>query len=486
MRRYEIHLISAVFFLTLSGCVSKEQFYDDVSLSRESAYKQWEVRKAAEKQAQTVIAGKLSLEDCLKLTLTNNKALLRTLEEKEAASGNELGAYSAILPNVALSAGYQRVDERPYFTFGSQTVTLGAFDNYSAALQVTQPIFAGGAIPARINAARLGTLLADQAVRGAVQEIVYAAQLGYYTVLLNQRIYEISDDAVKSAKAHLSDVNQRHTVGVASNYDVLRSEVELSNFTAQLIQSRNAINISKANLIKVMGVSQDSNFKPGDELKFWPMSITMEEAVASAYRHRPDLLGREFGIKQQKELMAIAQSSYYPTVSAYFKDYWTRPNSHNPMINEWDFGWNYGVAAYLPIFDGFAREGNVITQKARVKQSQIDLVDSEETALLEVTKAILSIEDAAEFVDSQKLNLSRAAEGLRLVEAGYREGTNTQVEVLDAQTALTTARANYYQAIYNHLVAKLDLQKAMGTLAGYEAGKAATTTEKQLVSAESK
>jgi outer membrane protein TolC len=142
MRRYEIHLISAVFFLTLSGCVSKEQFYDDVSLSRESAYKQWEVRKAAEKQAQTVIAGKLSLEDCLKLTLTNNKALLRTLEEKEAASGNELGAYSAILPNVALSAGYQRVDERPYFTFGSQTVTLGAFDNYSAALQVTQPIFA--------------------------------------------------------------------------------------------------------------------------------------------------------------------------------------------------------------------------------------------------------------------------------------------------------------------------------------------------------
>ena len=78
------------------------------------------------------------------------------------------------------------------------------------------------------------------------------------------------------------------------------------------------------------------------------------------------------------------------------------------MIVEWDSGWNYGVMASLPLFDGFAREGGVITQKARLKQSQIDLVDAEETALLELTKATLSIEDAAEFVDSQKLNLSRA------------------------------------------------------------------------------
>jgi outer membrane protein TolC len=141
------------------------------------------------------------------------------------------------------------------------------------------------------------------------------------------------------------------------------------------------------------------------------------------------------------------------------------------MLVEWDSGWNYGLTAALPLFDGFAREGSVISQKARLKQSQIDLVDTEETALFELTKAIFSIEDAAEFVESQKLNLSRAQEGLRLVEVGYREGINTQVEVVDAQSALTTARANYYQSIYSHMVAKLDLQKAMGTLTSFEPSK---------------
>ena len=462
-------LISAI---SLPGCVSKEEFTNEATLSRESAYKQWENRKQAEKQTQAVISGKLSLDDCLKLTLTNNKMLLKTLEEKEAARGGELGAYSAILPTVAILGGYERIDEKSYFTLGGQSVTMGALDNYSAALTVTQPIFAGGAIPARINAGRLGALLADQTVRAAVQETAYAAQRGYYSVLLDQHLYTISDDAVKSAKAHLNDVNQKHVVGVISSYDVLRAEVELSNFTAQFIQRRNAINISKANLIKIMGISQDSAFILSDELAYVPMNITMQDAVANAYRHRPDLFGKELGIRQQKELLAIAQSTYYPTVSAYYKDYWTNPNSHNPMRVEWDNGWNYGLMASLPLFDGFAREGGVISQKARVKQSQIDLVDTEETALFELTKATLSIEDAAEFVDSQKLNLSRAAEGLRLVEAGYRQGTNTQVEVVDAQTALTTAKANYYQAIYSHLVAKLDLNKAMGTLARLEPSKA--------------
>ena len=123
--------------------------------------------------------------------------------------------------------------------------------------------------------------------------------------------------------------------------------------------------------------------------------------------------------------------------------------------------------ATLPLFDGLWREGEIIQQKARLRQSQIDLIDAEETTLFELTRALLSIEDAEEFVESQRLNLTRAEEGLRLAEVGYKEGTNTQVEMIDAQAALTKARALYYQSVYSHIIAKLDLQKAMGVLIGY-------------------
>jgi outer membrane protein len=200
--------------------------------------------------------------------------------------------------------------------------------------------------------------------------------------------------------------------------------------------------------------------------------MTMEQAVEVAYRNRPDLYGRQFDIKYQKELLKIAKSRYWPTISGFYDNTWANPDPHNSTQIEWGRAWQAGVMATLPIFDGFAREGEIIQQKARFKQSQIDLIDAEETALFELTKALLSIENTEEFVQSQQLNLTRAKEGNRLADVGYREGINTQVEVIDAESALTKAKSLHYQAIYSHIIAKLDLQKAMGTLTTFEAARA--------------
>jgi outer membrane protein TolC len=296
------------------------------------------------------------------------------------------------------------------------------------------------------------------------QDVIYEAERSYYDVLLNQHLYQISADAVRSSQVHLDDVKFKRSGGVASNFDVLRAEVELSNFQAELIQNKNAINISKTQLLKVMGISQDSDFVPSDELIYVPLKMTMEQAVETAYHNRPDLYKRQFDIKYQKELLNIARSRYWPTISGFYDNTWAKPDPHNSIMIEWGRAWQAGVMATLPVFDGFAREGEIIQQKARFKQSQVDLIDAEETTLFELTKALLSIEDAEEFVQSQRLNLSRAEEGSRLAEVGYKEGINTQVEVIDAESALTEAKSFHYQAIYSHIIAKLYLQKAMGTL----------------------
>ncbi len=457
-------VLGAAAVLQFAGCVSSEEFYQEVSLSRDAAYQQWKSRKEHQQQSQTQINGELSLEDCLKLALVNNKTLQSVVQEKEAARGAEMGSYSAILPSVGLSGNYTRKDEVASFDVGGRTVSFGDLDNYSASLQVTQPIFAGGSISARINAARLTTLLADQTVRAAVQDVIYKAAHSYYDVLLNQHLCQISTDTVRSAQAHLDSVKQRRQGGVASDFDVLRAEVELSNFEAELMQNKNAINIAKVNLLKVMGVSQDSDFVLSDGLSYVRSNMTMEQAVGAAYRNRPDLFSRQLDIKLQKEMLSIVRSRYWPSINGFYDNIWSRPDPHSSTTIAWGRAWSAGVAATLPIFDGFSREGDMIVQKARLKQSQIDLIDAEETALFELRRALLTIEDTTEFVESQRLNFTRAEEGLRLAEVGYREGTNTQVEMIDAQAALTKARAFYYQAIYSHIVAKLDLQKAMGVL----------------------
>jgi len=463
-------VLGVLIALQLAGCVSSEQFYEEVGLSRDDAYRKWKSRKERQNQSETYISGELSIEDCLKLALVNNKLLQRVVQEKEIARGEEIKSYSAILPGVDLTGDYTRKDKVSSISVpGGPTITMGDVDNYSVGLRVTQPVFAGGSIIAKLNAGKLFSLLADETVRAAVQDLTYTAGHSYYDVLLNQHLSQISADAVRSAQAHLDNVKKRQQGGVASEFDVLRAEVELSNFQAELIQNKNAINVAKARLLKVMGVSQDSDFTLSTELTYVHLKMTMEQAVESAYRNRPDLFGHQFDIKIQKELLNIARSRYWPIISSYYSNMWSKPDPHMSMKIEWGKAWQAGLAATFPIFDGFAREGEIIAQKARVKQAQIDLIDAEETALFELTKALLSIEDAKEFVESQRLNLTRAEKGLQLAEVGYKEGTNTQVEIIDAQAALTKARAFYYQAVYSHIVAKLDLQKAMGTLTTFEA-----------------
>jgi outer membrane protein len=456
--------------VVLGGCTSRREFANEVGLSRETAYRQWEHQKTQEDSQQPRISGKLSVEDAVKLTLVHNKMLQRTLEERTIAEGQILSSRSAYLPSLSLATQYQRQELVPSFDIptpgGPEHVEIGTLNNYSAALTVTQPLYTGGAATAQVHLARLSSLLADQTVRAATQDVVYTAETAYYNLLLSQHLVDISTDAVRAAKVHLDDVEKKRAGGVASNFDVLRAQVELSNFEADLIRSKNAINIARANLIKTMGVSQDSDFLLSDEFAFAPTKVEMDEAVKTAFTNRPDLYSREYQIRQQREQLQIARSRYLPNVSAYFTNTWANPSPANfgSSSNDWGRIWQAGVQGAWPIFDGFRREGEIVQQKARLKQAQIGLVDAEETAIFELTQAMLSMENAEEFVQSQRLNLTRATEGLRLAEVGYQQGVNTQVEVIDAQSALTTARVNYYQAIYQHVVAKLAVERAMGTI----------------------
>jgi outer membrane protein len=215
-----------------------------------------------------------------------------------------------------------------------------------------------------------------------------------------------------------------------------------------------------------MGVSQDSDFVLADEFVYAPMEVSMEQAVETAFTNRPDLYSQEYQIRAQREQLRIARSQYLPNISGYFTNTWSNPSptAFGSSTNAWGRIWEAGVQGTWPIFDGFQREGTIIQEKARLRQAQIGLIDAEETAIYELTQALLSMKDAEEFVQSQRLNLTRANEGLRLAEVGYQEGINTQVEVIDAQSALTEARVNYYQSIYSHVVSKLAVQRAMGTI----------------------
>jgi len=224
--------------------------------------------------------------------------------------------------------------------------------------------------------------------------------------------------------------------------------------------------LAKTRLLKAMGVSQETEVELADELSYEPVRPILDEAVRIAHLNRPDLYAAELGVRLQQEAVRIAKSRYWPKVDALFTQGWSRPDPHT-STDDWGRNWTAGVQVEIPIFDGLRREGQLIQEKATLRKRKVELLDAEERALLEIQQAMLSL---------RGLNLERAKEGLRLAGVGYRQGINTEVEVVDARAALTRARGLYYQAIYAHTVARLALQRAMGIL-GPPAGDRAVPKE---------
>ena len=443
---------AALMAFGFAGCASQDAEQQNVRQSRTDDGEHWQAAQRQAALAEPSVSGKFGLDDAVKLALLYNKELLAAEEETALAHGRTLEARAKALPTLAARGGYMRLDQAPTIAFGDQSFEMAVVDNYAASLEVRQPLYAGGAIDAALKAARLNRVLSDEKIREQVEKVVFATVSAFYETLLAQRLYDVNRDAVTSAEAHLDDVHKRHKQGTASAYDVLRAEVDVSNFKAEMIRQRNRITRARTSLLKNIGVSQEpgNDLTLADALQYQATAMTWDAAVQTALGNRPELYEAELAVRIQKESARTAQSAYLPSVNAVATGTEANPAPHTPIETVWGAGWTAGVEVSWPIFD-LGREGKVATAEAQLRQREKQLAEVRERILMEVRQALLSVQDADEFVDSQKLNLNRATESLRLVEAGYREGVQSQVDVTDAQTAVTQTRGYYYQAIYDHL-----------------------------------
>ena len=448
-----------------TGCMALGHFKADVAKSREAAVEAWRRSRAGQQDTlRPTVKGALSLDAAQVFAMGNNKQLLATLQEKEVAAGRLTEAWSALSPTAALSASYQRLDKVSSFAAGPQTITMGSVNNYALNLAIQQPVFAGGAIQAGIRAARVYALMADEQVRTAVQGVLFQTRKVYFDVLLATELVKVSESDLDLAKRHLADVEKKLKAGTAKEFDVLRSRVEITNIEAELIGRQNAARVATASLLRILGVAQDSQVDLSGKLNHQPLRPELDAAVTQAFRQRPELLLAELAIRLQNEMVGVARAGWFPMLSVFFTQTYAKPDPRAPTRIKWGDAWTAGGNATWTIFDGFKTSARVRQERAKLRQQEIGLMDTEEQVLLEVQQALLNIEDAEKLVVSQSANIDRAREGLRLAEVGYRAGVTTEVEVLDARQALSKAQALYYQALYAHMVARLLLEKATGVL----------------------
>ncbi len=444
---------------TMAGCLpSDEQIETDMAIERRMAYQEWKKMRDSGDSSNARVDGPLSLDDAVKIALQYNKALQSTMQSRDIARGQRVAAWNVVLPNVTVTGGATRTE-----SYRNSLGLMNDIDNYSTSVRVTQPIMQGAAIPATLRKARFFTALTDENIRLAVQTLISDVATSYYDVLLAQHLLETNREAVISAEAQLRVVTEKRKQETATDYEVLRAQVDVAAYRADMLSQQNSIDTNRVMLLKLMGVSQDSKITFSDKLVFLPMRPVFERAVEIASGLRPELRQAELNARIQDEAVRIAQSGFWPSIAGFFEQDWNGPHdswNRNP--------WSTGVSASVTL--GSDTPGNVIEQKAIARQRRIEILDAQEQMLSEIHTQINNLANAEEVVKSLDVNLSASREALRLVEIGFQAGVETELDVQDSRKALTDVQAKYYTALANHTKARLQLQLAMGVLGPVKVG----------------
>jgi outer membrane protein len=411
-------------------------------------------------------SGPLSLVNALNLALQQNATIQEARNDLEASHGIVIQTRAVALPQ--LTAGGQYKDTDP----GAVESIYGfsqPHQDWNADVQIVQSIYEGGKLIAAFKAAGATKRQAIAQFQTVVADAMLDTRVAYYDVLLAEQQITVHEASVNLLEKELQDQQSRYKAGTVPHFNVLQADVALANERPNLIQARNNYRVAKNNLSNLLGynlprdVWEDIPLHLSDTLEATPYEVNLPDAIQQAIAQRSELAALREGEELDQLNIVNARSGYKPTLQVFAGYEWFNSQFTPPVTLDHDInGWKAGAQVQWDLFDGMLTRGKVVQANALYARSQTTLVDESRQIELEVRTAYSDFIDAKEILESQQAVQDEAEEALREANARSGAGTGTQLDVLNAETALTQARTTDIQALHDYDVARARLERAIG------------------------
>ncbi|MDR3561356.1 MAG: TolC family protein [Negativicutes bacterium] len=395
----------------------------------------------------------LSLDDSIGLALKNNP----TIKVAEADKEKSRWAIEQAEAGKGFALGYTHTDLRS----DKSSTTLAVvplYNLFSNQLSLSLPVYTGGRLESQIDQAKLNYNVSVLNVDATRQQLKLSATTGYFNVLQTRNLVEVSRQSVDDFAGHLKNVQAQLDAGTVALNDVLQTQVQLANAQDGLIKARNNYDLAVANLNNIVGLPLDSEIKLKGDFKYEQYPLQLDSCVQYALVNRPEMAQAEANTRVAQDQVKVARSGSLPSVGFNAANGWQANNFPGTQNSNW----SASLTASLELFDS----GLV---KSEVKQAEYGVTTSQEQARqirdnisLQVRQAFLSMKEAEKRIDTSKVAVNQADEDLRMTEVRYEAGVGTNLDVIDAELALTQAKTNYIQALYDYNSGKAQLDQAMG------------------------
>lgn len=413
--------------------------------------------------SQSVFAAtlELDLEETIQRALLTNPSVKIAEYNRKAAKADYSAAKGARGISISLSHSTGRNGYAdPQYNQQLNIWTKGIGNSHSNSITASLPIFTGGELQGQIGQAKANYRSMLSAEEQAYNEMKETATTGYFNMLNATNMKALRQESVDRLQAHLDNVIAQYNVGIVARADVLRSEVELANAQQNYITASNEYDVAEATLNNIIGTPLGTTLLLKDRLQYEPYENDMAYCLAYSEQHRPELKQAEYAIDSAEAALVVARSGHMPKVYANASNNWGGNGSDWPGDD--DENWSVGVTASMNVFDSGVTWSKIHAAQenlAKAKESQRQIKDNVE---LEVRTDYLNLREAEKRITTTQVAVASAEEDYHIAVVRYQAGVGTNIDVMDAQEALTQAKTNYYQALYNYNTSKAALNTSMG------------------------
>ena len=404
----------------------------------------------------------LTLEDALRIALEENPTVKIADQTVEAKKYAKRGTYAALWPEISASATYQRYIKKQRLHFSGQTIEVGTANNYSAGIQAALPVV-NAQLWKSLKLSAMDVELAVEQARGSRVDMVEQVSKAFYQVLLAKDSYNVYKRVYDNAVENHKIVEKRYSVGQVSEYDFIRSQVNVANAEPNVFNAENTIALALWQLKALLGMDLDLLVDCAGTLADYEAQMSTQIDSQNSLVNNSTLKQLDIQERMLTQNLKIQRAANLPTLAGSINYQWTAMDETMKISN---FKWNgSSTAAFslnVPIFSGGKRRAAINQEKIDLAKMQLQREDTERQLRMAAMSYYSSMQTNLKQYHAASQTISQAKRGYDIAVKRYEVGSGTLVEVDNSQLAYTQAELSRSNAIYNYLINMVSLDKLSG------------------------
>lgn len=403
----------------------------------------------------------ISIKEYKERVLEYSRLIKQSAEERIAMQEAIKAAKTAFFPALDFSGSYQYRINKYEIGLGEGVPGMEMDHNtYSLGATVSQPVYAGGQIYNNYKAAQIQGKIASQAEELTTDNVVYSADLNYWSAAARKSMYEIMCQYVDIVQKLADLLTVRFNDGQISKTDLLQVQSRLKEAELNRSSAYKDYQISLQNLNVLMGVDPMTPVEMKDSITLY-QSLPLQVGESVVMQNRPEYSISSLNVEYQKRQINLSKAKYNPSLAIGFQGTWG-----TPMLNVKgsDNLWTPAVYASLkiPLFHWGARFKEVNSQKAILRSKEYALDNTKDQISQEVANAWTSLTENTRQIAVAEEACKIAEENLDLNTFSYNEGKLPILDVLSAQLSWIQSYSNLVQTWYQQKASLAQYNKAVG------------------------